>query len=64
MYVFQTLPQALQWWRLQVRVNSQVQIIHMVVRRSGIQIGALEPRGESSAGTSSDWIQQENIIFH
>lgn len=40
-----TLPQARQWCLLHVSVNSQVQIMHMVARRSGIQMGALEPSG-------------------
>lgn len=49
-----TFPQALQWWRLQVRVNSQVQIMHMVALRSGIHIGALDPSWAPLSGKSWD----------
>lgn len=49
----ETLPQARQWCLLQVMVNSQVQIMHMVALRSGIQMGALEPKGALSSTTLS-----------
>lgn len=48
-----TFPQARQWCLRQVRVNSQVQIMHMVALRSGIQIGALEPNGAPLSTTTS-----------
>ncbi len=52
-----TFPHARQWCRLHVRVNSQVQIIHMVVRGSGIHIGALDPKEAPSAQSlSCTWI--------
>ncbi len=62
-----TFPQALQWWRLQVRVNSQVQIMHIVALRSGIHIGALDPSWAPLSGTS--WVawkilQGDNKIAH
>ena len=46
---FPTFPQARQWCRLQVRVNSLVQTIHIVALVSGIQIGAFDPRGLASS---------------
>lgn len=49
----QTFPQARQWCLLQVRVNSQVQIMHMVALRSGIQMGAFEPNGAPLSTTAS-----------
>lgn len=49
----ETLPQARQWCLLQVMVNSQVQIMHMVALRSGIQMGAFEPKGALSSTTAS-----------
>lgn len=49
----ETLPQARQWCLLQVMVNSQVQIMHMVALRSGIQMGAFEPKGALSSTTLS-----------
>lgn len=56
-----TFPHARQWCRLHVRVNSQVQIIHMVVRGSGIHIGALDPKGApSSKSLSSTWGGKKN----
>lgn len=57
-----TFPQALQWCRLHVRVNSQVQIMHMVARRSGIQIGALEPR-EAPLLSPSPW-KHDTLYLH
>lgn len=58
-----TFPHARQWCRLHASVNSQVQIIHMVARRSGIHIGALEPRGApSSSSHNSFW--GEDAFFH
>lgn len=52
-----TFPHARQWCRLHVRVNSQVQIIHMVVRGSGIHIGALDPKGTPSPKSfHSTWL--------
>lgn len=60
-----TFPHARQWCLLHVRVNSQVQIIHMVVRGSGIHIGALDPKGTpSSQSLSSTWILKENTGFN
>lgn len=57
--VLQTFPQARQWCLLQVRVNSQVQIMHMVALRSGIQMGAFEPNGAPLSTTHSAWVQRD-----
>lgn len=57
--VVQTFPQARQWCLLQVRVNSQVQIMHMVALRSGIQMGAFEPNGAPLSTTHSAWIERD-----
>lgn len=58
-FAFRTFPQARQWWRLQVSVNSHVQIIHMVVLKSGIQIGALEPSGRPSSEIPSNYTHRK-----
>lgn len=55
---WQTFPQARQWCLLQVSVNSQVQIMHMVALRSGIQMGAFEPSGAPLSTTPSAWVER------
>lgn len=50
-----------------MRVNSQVQIMHIVALRSGIHIGALDPSWAPLSGTS--WVawkilQGDNKIAH
>lgn len=56
-----TFPQPLQWWRLQVRVNSQVQIIHIVALWSGIHIGALVPSWASLSVSS--WVTCRKCVI-
>lgn len=57
-----TFPHARQWCRLHASVNSQVQIIHMVARRSGIHIGALEPSGAPSSSAHSSFWGEEGFF--
>lgn len=57
----ETLPQARQWCLLQVMVNSQVQIMHMVALRSGIQMGAFEPKGALSSTTASACVHRVKV---
>ena len=53
MWLLLTLPQARQWCLRFVRVNGDVQLIHMVTRASGIHTGAFSP---SLKSPSCSWI--------
>lgn len=65
-----TLPQALQWCRLRVRLKSEVQFMHIITWDTGTRTGAASPRAihsfsrAFSTNIKPEWIVHSPLCLH